>query len=101
GRPSAQLANNAHERPEIFASYQQIMPHQPFPGAGGMPIIKGGRVVGGIATGGGVGPYTEVPGIDPSLLRVKALVREHDMYEREVVREEVVQANAEDLVICT
>jgi uncharacterized protein GlcG (DUF336 family) len=48
-----------------------------------MPIIKNGRVVGGIATGGGVGPYTSIPGVDPGKLMVNG-----------------VQANAEDLVIC-
>jgi uncharacterized protein GlcG (DUF336 family) len=84
GRPTAALANNAHERPEIFAAYQAILPQQPFPGAGGMPIVKGGRVVGGIATGAGIGPFTQVPGLDPAKLIVEG-----------------GPANAEDLVICT
>lgn len=84
GRPTAALAANARERPEIFSAFQHILPRQPFPGPGGMPILKGGRVVGGIATGGGIGPYTEIEGVDPAKLRVDG-----------------VQANAEDLVICT
>ena len=84
GRPTAAFAANAHDRPEIFASFQGILPQQPFAGAGGMPIVKGGRVVGGIATGGGIGPFTEIAGVDPELLQVDG-----------------AQANAEDLVICT
>ena len=45
GRPTAAFAANAHERPEIFSAFQAILPRQPFPGAGGMPILKNGRVV--------------------------------------------------------
>lgn len=84
GRPTASLAANAHERPEIFSAFQHILPRQPFPGPGGMPVMNQGRVVGGIATGGGIAPYTEIPGVDPAKLMVDG-----------------VQANAEDLVICT
>jgi uncharacterized protein GlcG (DUF336 family) len=84
GRPTAAFATNAHDRPEIFASFQGILPKEPFAGAGGMPILKGGRVVGGIATGGGIGPYTEIPGVDPELLKIDGK-----------------PANAEDQVICT
>lgn len=83
GRPTAAFATNARERPEIFAAFQNILPRQPFPGPGGMPIITNGRVVGGIATGGGIGPYTEIPGVPPEQLMVDG-----------------TQANAEDLVIC-
>src|SRR6266508_1263392 len=50
GRPTAIFAANAKERPEIFSAFQHILPRQPFPGPGGMPIVKDGRVVGGIAT---------------------------------------------------
>jgi uncharacterized protein GlcG (DUF336 family) len=83
GRPTAAFATNARERPEIFAAFQTILPKRLFPGPGGMPIVKNGRVVGGIATGGGIGPYTLIPGVDPAQLMVDG-----------------VQANAEDLVIC-
>lgn len=83
GRPTAALAANARERPEIFSAFQSILPRQPFPGPGGMPIMKNGRVVGGIATGGGIGPYTEIPGVAPDLLM-----------------RDGAPANAEDLVIC-
>jgi len=84
GRPSAAFAANAHDRPEIFSSFQHILRQQPFAGPGGMPILKNGRVVGGISTGGGIGPYTTIPGVDSSKLMVNG-----------------TQANAEDLVIST
>ena len=84
GRPTANFAANAHERPEIFAAFQAILRHQPFPGPGGMPIFKNGRCVGGIATGGGIGPFTEIAGVDPGLLMADGK-----------------PANAEDLVIST
>ena len=83
GRPTAAFARNAAERPEIFSAFQTMMRRKPFPGPGGMPIMKNGRAVGGIATGGGIGPYTSIPGLDPSQLMVDG-----------------AQANAEDLVIC-
>jgi len=84
GQPTARMAVTAHDRPEIYSAFQHILPKQPFPGPGGMPIFKGGRVVGGIATGGGIGPFTEVEGVDPAKLTVDGK-----------------PANAEDLVICT
>ncbi len=84
GQPTARMAVTAHDRPEIYSAFQHILPKQPFPGPGGIPIFKGGRVVGGIATGGGIGPFTEIDGVDPAKLTVDG-----------------VQANAEDLVIST
>ena len=84
GRPTAALAATAHDRPEIFSAWQRLFPHEPFPGPGGMPIFKGGRLVGGIATGGDIGPFTEIPGVDSAALMVDG-----------------VQANAEDLVLCS
>lgn len=84
GRPTAGMATTARDRPEIFSAFQHILPRQPFPGPGGVPIFKEGRVVGGIATGGGIGPFTEIPGVDPEMLMVDGGL-----------------ANAEDLVICT
>jgi uncharacterized protein GlcG (DUF336 family) len=84
GRPTAGFAANAHDRPEIFAAFQSVLRHPPFPGPGGMPIMKNGRAVGGIATGAGIGPFTEIAGVDPSKLMVDG-----------------VAANAEDLVIST
>jgi uncharacterized protein GlcG (DUF336 family) len=49
---------------------QRLMREEIFPGPGAMPIRKDGRVVGALSTGGGVGPWTEVPGIDASQLMV-------------------------------
>lgn len=84
GQPTARMATTARERPEIYSAFQHILPRQPFPGPGGVPIFKEGRIVGGIATGGGIGPFTEIPEVDAAQLTVHGL-----------------QANAEDLVICT
>ncbi len=53
-----------------------------FPGPGAMPIRKGDRVVGALSTGGGLGPWTEIPGVDPSELMVDG-----------------APANAEDMII--
>src|SRR5947207_8672081 len=61
---------------------QRLMRDEICPGPGAMPIRKDGRVVGALSTGGGVGPWNEVPGVDPSLLMVDG-----------------VPANVEDLVI--
>jgi len=68
--PSARSATQWRERPAVFASMQQLMRDEIFPGPGAMPIRKDGRVVGAISTGGGVGPWTEIPGIDASMLMV-------------------------------
>ncbi len=84
GQPTARMATTARERPEIYSAFQHILPRQPFPGPGGMPIFKDSRIVGGIATGGGIGPFTAIPDVEPTKLMVDG-----------------VQANAEDLVICT
>jgi uncharacterized protein GlcG (DUF336 family) len=81
--PSARAATMWRERPAIFSAYQHLMQDEIFPGPGAMPIRKNGRVVGAISTGGGgVGPWTEIPGVDPKALTVDG-----------------EPANAEDLVI--
>jgi uncharacterized protein GlcG (DUF336 family) len=81
--PSARAANQWRERPAVFSAFQHLMPEEIFPGPGAMPIRKNGRVVGAISTGGGgVGPWTEIPGVDPKALTVDG-----------------APANAEDLVI--
>ena len=84
GQPSARMAATAHDRPEIYSAFQHILPREIFPGPGGMPIVKGGRIVGGIATGGGIGPFTEIAGVEAARLMVDG-----------------TPGNAEDLVICT
>jgi uncharacterized protein GlcG (DUF336 family) len=81
--PSARAATMWRDRPAVFSAFQHLMPEEIFPGPGAMPIRKNGRVVGGISTGGGgVGPWTEIPGVDSKLLTVDG-----------------EPANAEDLVI--
>ena len=71
GEPSARFAERmAKFGPGIFASYQAVLRDQPFPGAGGMPVIESGRIVGAIATGLGVGPFVKLPGVAPSQLMV-------------------------------
>jgi uncharacterized protein GlcG (DUF336 family) len=82
GHPTEGFAANAHDRPEIFAAFQSILAQPPFPGAGGMPILKNRRLVGGIATGAGIGPFNQIEGVDESDLMVDGVL-----------------ANAEDLVI--
>jgi uncharacterized protein GlcG (DUF336 family) len=57
------------------------MREEVFPEPGAMPITKAGRVVGAVAAGG-LGPWTEIPGVDPAGLKVDG-----------------VQANVEDVII--
>lgn len=64
--PSARSATQWRERPAVFSSMQRLMRDEIFPGPGAMPIRKSGRVVGALSTGGGVGPWTEIPGVDLS-----------------------------------
>ena len=79
---SARSAANWRENPAVFSAFQHLMRDDIFPGPGAMPIRKGGRIVGAISTGGGLGPTTEIPGIDPSELMADG-----------------APANAEDLII--
>src|SRR5581483_9415813 len=67
--PSARSAAQWRDRPAVFASMQRLMRDVIFPGPGALPIRKNGRVVGALSTGGGVGPWTEVPGVDLSELK--------------------------------
>jgi uncharacterized protein GlcG (DUF336 family) len=80
--PSLRSATMWRESPALFSSLQRLMKDEIFPGEGAMPIRKGQNVVGGVAAGGGIGPWTEIPGVDPSLLAVDGK-----------------PANAEDLII--
>jgi uncharacterized protein GlcG (DUF336 family) len=66
--PTAQFSERMHRFPERFQSYETILPEHLFPGPGGMPIIKNERVVGGMSTGPGIRPWTQVPGLDPDKL---------------------------------
>lgn len=80
--PSVRSATMWRESPAIFSSFQRLMRDEIFPGEGAMPIRKGQHVVGGVAVGGGIGPWTEIPGVDSGLLAVDGK-----------------PANAEDLII--
>jgi uncharacterized protein GlcG (DUF336 family) len=67
GEPSARFAARmAKFGSGVFASYQALLRDQPFPGAGGMPFRKDGRIIGAIATGLGISPLVKLPGVDPS-----------------------------------
>lgn len=80
--PSARAAANWRENPAVYSAFQRLMHQEIFPGPGAQPIRKNGRVVGAISTGGGLGPWTEIPGVDPSELMADG-----------------APANAEDLII--
>jgi uncharacterized protein GlcG (DUF336 family) len=80
--PSARRAENWHTNHVGFLAYRRLLRDDIFAGPGAMPIQKGGRAVGSLSTGGGLGPYTEIPGVDPSQLMAGD-----------------TPANAEDLII--
>ena len=80
--PTTGFSGRMHAHPERFAGYQTILREPMFPGPGGMPIRKDGRVVGGFSTGPGIGPARKIAGIDASRLMVDG-----------------EPANAEDLVV--
>src|SRR5713226_6933816 len=61
--PSARRAQNWHTNHVGFWAYQRLMRDDIFAGPGAMPIRKNGRAVGSLSTGGGLGPWTEIPGI--------------------------------------
>jgi glc operon protein GlcG len=82
GRPSAVFEGMTKGRPDAYQALVRLYPEGTFPAAGGVPIVKQGRCVGAFATFG-IGPYTEIPGVDPSLLMVNGS-----------------PAMAEDLVVC-
>lgn len=81
GAPSALIAWRWHHVTALFAAAQRMARDAILPEPGAMPITKDGRVVGAIAAGG-IGPWTEIPGVDAALLRAGR-----------------VKANAEDLII--
>ena len=55
--------------PPIAAGFVACSPEARFPGAGGMPIYSGDVVVGGFsASGATIGPFVDIPGIDPRML---------------------------------
>src|SRR5437867_2246215 len=68
--PSARRAANWHGNAAGFSAYQRLMRDEIFAGPGAMPIEKGGKIIGAVSTGGGLGPWTEIPGLDPSVLKL-------------------------------
>ena len=55
--------------PAMASGFSVISPQAVFPGAGGMPIRREGNVVAGIAaSGAGIGPFVNYPGVEPDQL---------------------------------
>ncbi len=81
-RPLTETSMRMHDRPFNNVNWQRMAQEAIFPGEGGMLIMKDGRPVGSIATGEGIGPFDEIPGVDPA------------EFEHEGVR-----GNAEDIVV--
>ena len=55
--------------PAMAAGFSVISPQAVFPGAGGMPIRDDDNVVAGIAaSGAGIGPFVDYPGVEPHQL---------------------------------
>jgi uncharacterized protein GlcG (DUF336 family) len=85
-----QFTERMNHAPERFIAYRDVFNGSglpggiAFPGAGGVPIMRGlDRCVGGMATGPGVAPVKDILGVHPDRLQAGR-----------------VQANAEDLVVC-
>lgn len=81
--PTNTFADRMDQHPVRYMAYLRMLREDTFPGGGGVPIMKGKRCVGGMATGPGVAPATSIPGVHPS-----KLVSGNS------------SGNAEDLIIC-
>lgn len=62
--PLTETSARMHSRPFNNDNWQRMAWEPIFPGEGGMLINKDGRAVGAIATGEGIGPFDEIPGVD-------------------------------------
>ena len=83
-QPTMTFSDRMDQHPVRFAAYSNILRDAAFPGAGGVPIMRDRTTcVGGLATGPGIPPVTEIPGVHPSKLMAGRF-----------------RANAEDLVVC-
>lgn len=80
--PLTETSMRMHERPFNNPNWQRMAQEPIFPGEGGMLIYRDGRPVGAIATGEGIGPFDEIPGVDPSEFELDG-----------------VRGNAEDIII--
>ena len=81
-RPLTETSVRMHSRPFNNQNWQRMAQEPIFPGEGGMLIYRDGRPVGALATGEGIGPFDEIPGVDPSEFELDG-----------------VRGNAEDIVI--
>src|SRR5437870_1831914 len=80
--PLPETSSRMHERPFHNVNWQRMAQEAIFPGEGGMLIYEDGRAVGALATGEGIGPFDEIPGVDPSVFELDG-----------------VHGNAEDIVV--
>ena len=83
--PTKTFAERMGRQNAMWQSYNTLFDGSMFPGFGGMPVVKDGKVVGGFACGG-PGPTRENAGGDPG----------HDFWKE--IDGEVM--NIEDLAIC-
>ena len=63
--PTKAFAERMEAHAAMWQSYNTLFQGRMFPGFGGMPIVKNGKVVGGFACGG-PGPTPETAGGDPA-----------------------------------
>ena len=68
--PLTETSARMHSRPFNNENWQRMAQEPIFPGEGGMLIYRDGRPVGAIATGEGIGPFDEIPGVDPAVFEL-------------------------------
>jgi uncharacterized protein GlcG (DUF336 family) len=59
-KPTSQLAEFRGTHPPFWETMPVVLGGQALPSPGGTPIVRGGRVVGGIGCGGGTGEQDQV-----------------------------------------
>lgn len=60
--PTKPFADRMHAHPERWDAWKSVMPEHMLPGPGGMPIVKDGNVIGGVAASISV----QLSGVDPN-----------------------------------
>jgi uncharacterized protein GlcG (DUF336 family) len=55
--PSTNFQKRMHAAPEKYLAYDKLLDDKLFPGPGGLPIYRDGRVIGAISTGPGIGQF--------------------------------------------
>lgn len=63
--PTKTFAERMRNQPAMWQSYNTLFIGSMFPGFGGMPVVKDGKVVGGFACGG-PGPTPDTAGSEPT-----------------------------------